>query len=119
MSEPTAAPQQKQQGKPQGERVPIRIKRLMLWSDKPTMMGIRIPQGTESKGEEQKHDLLAGIQGNDKTEIEHRPWMRVFRVTRWRRQTSTGPKGEIETWVPWGDPFHIPDVWAVSIPEEE
>jgi hypothetical protein len=108
-----------QQQRPAPDRTPIRIKRLMLWSDKPTMMGIRIPQGEASKGEEQRHDLLAGVQGNDKIEIEHRPWLRVFRIARFRKQTSTGPKGEIETWLPWGDPFHIPDTWAVSIPEEE
>jgi hypothetical protein len=108
-----------QQQRPAPDRTPIHIDRLMFWSDKPTMMGIRIPQGNESKGEEQRHDLLAGIQGSDKVEIEHRPWLRVFRVARFRRQTSTGPKGEIETWVPWGKPFHIPDIWAVSIPAEE
>ena len=102
-----------------GERVPIRIDRLMFHSDKPTMMGIRIPQGNESKGEEQRHDLLAGIHGQDKVEILHLPWMRVFRIARFRKQTSTGPKGEIETWAPWGKPFHVPDTWAVSIPAEE
>jgi len=102
-----------------GDRTPIRIERLMFRSDKPTMMGIRIPQGNESKSEEQRHDLLAGIHGQDKIEIEHRPWMRVFRVTRWRRQTSTGPNGEIESWTPWGKPFHVPDTWAVSVPADD
>lgn len=112
--------QQKPQQKPErGDRTPIRIKRLMFKSDKPTMMGIRIPQGSESKGEEMRHDLLAGIHGADKVEIEHRPWMRIFRVTRWRKQTSTGPHGEIESWVLWGDPFHVPESWAVSIPVDE
>lgn len=109
----------KPEPKRQGDRTPIRIKRLMLWSDKPTMMGIRIPQGPESRGEEQRHDLLAGIHGQDKIEIEHRPWLRVFRVTRYRKHTSTGPNGEIEKWTLFGDPFHIPENWAVSIPEEE
>lgn len=120
--EPTTPRETKPKAQPaervQPDRTPIRIKRLMLWSDKPTMMGVRIPQGPESRGEEQRHDLLAGIQGQDKVEILHLPWMRVFRVARWRRHTSTGPKGEIESWEPFGDPFHIPDTWAVSIPED-
>lgn len=104
---------------PKADRAPIRIDRLMFHSDKPTMMGIRIPQGPEGRGEEQRHDLLAGIHGQDKIEILHMPWMRVFRIARWRRHTSTGPKGEIETWVPFGKPFHVPDAWAVSIPSED
>lgn len=111
------APQPKP--KQQGERTPIRIERLMFHSDKPTMNGIRIPQGNESKGEELKHDLLAGIHGADKVEIEHRPWLRVFRITRSRKATSTGPNGEIESWVPWGRPFHVPDTWAVSVPMDD
>lgn len=114
-----AQPNQPKQKIERGDRVPIRIERLMFKSDKPTMMGIRIPQGNESKGEEQRHDLLAGIQGSEKIEIEHRPWLRIFRITRSRRQTSTGTRGEIETWVPWGKPFHVPDTWAVSIPAED
>jgi hypothetical protein len=105
--------------KPQGDRNPIRIERLMFHSDKPTMMGIRIPQGPESRGEEQRHDLLAGIHGQDRIDIDHRPWLRVFRITRWRRHTRTGPKGEIESWLPYGKPFHVPESWAVSVPADE
>lgn len=101
------------------DRTPIKIKRLMFRSDKPNMPGIRIPQGPESKSEEQRHDMLAGIHGQDKIEIDHRPWLRVFRIARYRKQTSTGPKGEIESWEPYGDPFHVPDTWAVSVPVEE
>lgn len=112
-----------EQAKPQkperNDRTPIRIDRLMFHSDKPTMMGIRIPQGAESRSEEQRHDLLAGVHGTDKIEIHHLPWMRVFRIARFRRQTSTGPNGEIERWEPWGKPFHVPDSWAVSIPADE
>mgnify|MGYP001585344153 CR=1 FL=1 len=111
--------QQPKQRQERGDRAPIRIERLMFHSDKPTMMGIRIPQGTESKGEEQRHDLLAGIHGGEKVEILHLPWMRVFRITRSKRTTSTGPNGEIESWVPWGKPFHVPDTWAVSVPAED
>lgn len=120
-NEPTAPQptQPKQQRTERSDRTPIKIDRLMFHSDKPTMMGIRIPQGNESKGEEQRHDLLAGIAGQDKIDIWHLPWMRVFRIARWRRTTSTGPKGEIESWVPWGKPFHVPDTWAVSIPSED
>jgi hypothetical protein len=109
-------PQQRQE---RIERKPMRITRLMFHSDKPTMMGIRIPQGDASKGEEQRHDLFAGVQGNDKIEIWHLPWPAVFEITRYRRQTSTGPNGEIEKWVPYGSPFHVPDTWAVSIPAAE
>lgn len=114
-------PQPKQPPQRQGtpDRTPIPIERLMFHSDKPTMMGIRIPQGNESKGEEQRHDLLAGVHGADKVEILHLPWMRVFRIARFRKQTSTGPKGEIEAWLPWGKPFHVPDTWAVSVPADE
>ena len=115
MSNETA--QQKQ--RPSGDRQPIKIDRLMFHCDKPTMMGIRIPQGNESKGEEQRHDILAGIHGQDKVMIWHLPWIRVFRVARFRRQTSTGPDGEIESWVPWGKPFHVHESWAVSIPTED
>lgn len=111
--------QPKQQRSERGDRAPIRIDRLMFWSDKPTMMGIRIPQGTESKGEEQRHDLLAGTHGGEKVEIDYRPWLRAFRIARFRRQTSTGPNGEIESWIPWGKPFFVPESWAVWIASEE
>lgn len=116
MSEQPTTAQQKQRPE-RGERVPIRIKRLMLHSDKPTMMGLRLPQG--DKGEEQRHDLLAGIQGQDKTEIEYRPWLRAFRIARYRRQTSTGPRGEVEAWIPFGSPFFLHESWAVWIPEDD
>ena len=102
------------------DRQPIRLDRLMFKSDKPTMNGIRIPAGEHGKGEEQKHDLLAGVHGTDKVELFHLPWMRVFRIAWFRKQTHTGKDGkEIEEWVPRGKPFHVPDDWAVSVPTEE
>lgn len=115
-NEPAQQPKQQRQ---QGDRTPIKIERLMFHSDKPTMMGVRIPQGPESKGEEQCHNLLAGVAGQDKIEIDYRPWLRAFRIARFRKQTSTGPTGEIEKWEPWGKPFCVPESWAVWIPSED
>lgn len=111
--------EQQQKPQRQADRTPIKIKRLMFHSDKPTMMGIRVPQGPESKSEEQRHDMLAGIHGQDKIEIDYRPWLRAFRIARFRKQTSTGPSGEIESWTQYGDPFFVSDTWAVWVPVED
>lgn len=118
-------PQQKPIAKPAtGEqprdRTPIPIEKLFFTA--PNVHGIKIPDGPEGKGERIKPNLTAGIDGDVKTEIEHRPWMRVFRVVKTKRVTRSGigkDAKEIVTWEPLGKPFHIPDTWAVSVPVEE
>lgn len=106
--------------KPAGDRMPIPIERLMFTS--PNVHGVKLPDGAEGKGERIKPNLIAGMDGDVKTEIEHRPWMRVFRVVRSKRVTRSGvgkDAKEVVTFEPMGKPFHIPDTWAVSIPAED
>lgn len=106
--------------KPAGERTPIPIERLMFTS--PNVHGVKLPDGQDGRGERIKPNLTAGMEGDVRTEIEHRPWMRVFRVTRSKRITRSGigkDAKEVVTWEPMGKAFHIPDNWAVSVPVEE
>lgn len=110
--------QQKSQPRPQGERTPIPIARLLITAVNPS--GVEVPHGPEGKSVTRRHTIQNGIEGDVKTEIDHRPWLRVFRVTRMKRTTRSGPNGkEIENWEPMGRPFHIPDSWAISEPVEE
>lgn len=117
--------QKPQQPRPQGDRTPVRIKRLIFKSDGPgSRIGIRLPHGHDGRGEDVAAGLLAGVAGDVTTEIEHRPWLRVFHVTRTKRSTRTdkdkaGNDIEVESWIPMGEPFHIPDTWAVSVPADE
>lgn len=102
------------------ERTPIQIDRLLLCKHG-TMDGIMIPDGTNGLAEKTAHTLNAGVHGDTKLEIEHLPWMRVFRVVRSRKSERSDPKGgkAIEEWAVMGKPFHIPDSWAVSVPAGE
>lgn len=91
------------------DRAPIAIERLIAQSDR----GIKVPHGN---GERYEHTLMAGTTGDVRTHIEHRPWMRVFRVVRAKRVTHTGGP---DTWEPLGRPFHISDQLVVSVPVED
>lgn len=114
----TAANEAKPQQRAQGERQPLRIERLTIVHMKPD--GIPMPDGYDGQGTRTRHTVKAGIEGDVKTEIDHRPWLRVFRVTRMRKVTSTGKDGkENVSWVPMGRPFHIPDHLAISVPAED
>jgi hypothetical protein len=102
------------------ERTPIRIDKLFFTA--PNVHGIKLPDGPQGGSERIVPNLTAGEHGTVRIEIEHRPWMRVFRVTRTQKVTRSGvgkDAKEIETWEPMGKPFHIPDTWAVSVPVEE
>jgi hypothetical protein len=106
--------------KPTAERTPIAIDQLHFTTANPA--GLKLPDGPEGKGEKVIARLFAGVYGDVKTEIEHRPWMRVFRVTRTKKVTRSGvgkDAKEIVEWVPLGKPFHIPDTCAVSVPTED
>lgn len=118
MTTPNEAPKP-QQPRPQAERTPIPIERLLITVMNPS--GVELPHGQDGKSVRRVHTVAAGIEGDISTEIEHRPWMRVFRVTKLRRLTRTDEKTkkEVDSWVPMGKPFHIPDSWAVSIPAED
>jgi hypothetical protein len=105
--------------KPQGERTPIAIHKLIITHSSPH--GVHMPDGPHGEGQRQDQYVLAGTLNDRRTTIEHLPWMRVFRIARERRITRSGENGgkEIEIWEPMGRPFHIPDTWAVSIPAED
>ena len=99
-------------------RTPIPIAKLLFTSANPH--GVKLPHGKDGGNEHIVPNLTAGEQGSVKIEIEHRPWMRVFRVTKLQKVSRTGPNDkEIVTWEPMGRPYHIPDTWAVSIPAED
>jgi hypothetical protein len=125
MSDNPQPKQNQQQQRPSPERTPIRIERLMFQSEgNGSSIGMRLPDGTEGKGEKITPHLEAGIRGSTKIDIEHRPWMRVFRVTKSRRVTRTekdrnGKDIEVESWIPMGPPYHVPDTWCVSVPADE
>jgi hypothetical protein len=109
---------QNPQQRPQSERTPIQIARLLITAVNPS--GVEVPHGPEGKSVKRAHTIQSGMEGDIKTEIDHRPWLRVFRVTKMKRTTRTGPSGkEIESYEPMGRPFHIPDSWAISEPVEE
>lgn len=109
--------QQKPTTKPPAERTPIPIDKLIFTN----IAGIKLPDGPEGKNERIMPNLTAGIHGEVKTEIEHRPWLRVFHVTKSKRVTRTGGKDgkEIVSWEPMGKAFRIPDTCAVSVPAED
>lgn len=95
------------QAKPQQpDRTPIAIERLIIHHENTS--GVKLPDGNEGKGMKPCHDLHAGEQGSIRIAIEHRPWLRVFHVTKERRVG--------DSWQPMGKPFRIPDSWAVSVP---
>lgn len=117
-------PNQQQKPAPQkqpAERTPIRIEKLVFSAANPN--GIKIPFGPDGKSEKIVPFLIAGVSGDgEKTEIEHLPWLRVFRVTKTKRVTRSGEgkdAKEIVSWVPMGPRFNIPETWAVSVPAED
>jgi hypothetical protein len=118
MTTPNEAPKP-QQPRPQTERSPIPIERLLITVMNPS--GVELPHGNDGKSVRRVHTVIAGTEGDIKTEIEHRPWMRVFRVTKLKRVSRTDEKAkkEVVEFVPMGRPFHIPDSWAVSVPTED
>lgn len=103
--------------KQQGDRTPIRIEKLLIAHA--NAHGVNLPDGIDGKSQRLNHTVKAGIEGDVKTDIEHRPWLRVFRVTKTKRVTRTEGKQEVESWVPMGRPFHLPDTWAVSVPGDD
>lgn len=101
-------------------RTPIRIAKLLFTSPNPH--GVKLPEGLDGANERIVPNLTAGVQGETKIEIEHLPWMRVFRITKTRKVSRSGEgknAPEVVTWEPMGRPFHVPDTWAVSIPVAE
>lgn len=101
-------------------RIPIPIERLLFTA--PNVHGIKLPHGIDGKSERILPNINAGMFGDERIEIEHRPWLRVFRVTKSKRVARSGigkDAKEIVTWEPMGKPFHIPDTWAVSVPADE
>lgn len=110
-------PQQPKQ-KPSADRTPIPIEKLLITVMNPS--GVELPHGSKGESVRRLHTVLAGMEGDIKTEIEHRPWTRVFRITRTRKVTRSGANGkEIVSFEPHGKPFHMPDTWAVSVPVDE
>lgn len=119
MTETMTPPKQPQQ-RSSPDRTPIPIERLLITVMNPS--GVELPHGQDGKSVRRVHTVVAGEEGGISTEIEHRPWMRVFRVTRLRKITRTDPKDpkkELTSWTPMGRPFHVPESWAVSIPLED
>lgn len=99
------------------DRVPIVIEKLIITHSNPH--GVKLPDGNAGQSEKMTHTVTAGDLGDVKVYIEHRPWMRVFRVTKQRRVVRTENEKEVTSWEPMGKPFHIPDTWAVSVPADE
>lgn len=111
-------PKPQQQQRPP-DRTPIPVDRLVFTSPNPN--GVRLPDGAEGKSAKFYPDLMAGDHGGVRVSIEHRPWMRVFRVAKARKVTRADDKTkkEVETWEPMGKPFTIPDSWAVAVTAED
>ncbi len=111
--------QKPQQQRPQGERTPIPIARLLITHVNPA--GVEVPSGPDGKSVRRVHNIVTGIEGDVRTEIDYRPWLRVFRVTKAKKVTRSGKdgKGEVVTWEPMGRAFFIPDSWAISEPLED
>jgi hypothetical protein len=119
MTETMTPPKTKTPERVPVERAPIQIERLQFTTANPH--GLSVPYGPDGKSEKIVPNLTAGESGDVRTEIEHRPWMRVFRVTRLKKVTRTDEKTkqEVVSWVPMGKPFHIPDIVAVSTPVDD
>lgn len=100
------------------DRTPIPVEKLIFISANPH--GLSVPFGPEGKSDKMLAYLVAGEHSDTKTEIEHRPWMRVFRVVKSKKVTRTGKDGkEVASWEPMGKAFHVPDACAVSVPADE
>lgn len=98
------------------ERTPIPIEKLLFSGANPH--GIKLPDGMEGRNERITPNLVAGIHGEVRIEIEWRPWLRSFYVVRSKRVGRSGAgkdAKEIVSWEPMGRQFRIPDDWAVAI----
>lgn len=104
--------------KQDGARQPIAIERLLVNHSNPH--GIKMPWGYDGKGEKILHTLIAGIEGDVKTEIDLLPWMQAFRVKRNRvvKRSGAGDK-EILTFEPMGKAFYVPMGACVWVPVGE
>lgn len=98
-------------------RTPIPLSKLIITHANPH--GVKVPKGYEGKSEEMRHSLLAGIEGDVKTEIDLLPWMHAYRITRTRRIMREEKGKNVEGWTPMGAPFFMPREWAIWIPVEE
>lgn len=117
MNDNASQQQKPQQPRTGGERTPIPIARLLITHTNPS--GVEIPHGPEGKSVRRVHTIAAGVESDVQTAIEHRPWERIFRITRARRVTRTEKGKEVEDWIPMGRPFRMPDTWAISEPMDE
>jgi hypothetical protein len=91
------------------DRQPIAVEKLLITHQNPH--GVKLPDGIEGKGERMQHTLLAGEQGDVKTEIDFLPWVRAFRV---KRSHRIG-----DAWKPMGKPFFIHETWVTWVPAGE
>lgn len=113
----TAADKTAPPAKPTPERQPIAIEKLLITHANPH--GVKLPHGYDGRGEKMLHTVLAGVEGDVKTEIELLPWMASFRIKRSRKVTRTGKDQEVVTWEPMGRPFFIHQTWACWVPAGE
>lgn len=110
-------PQQPKQ-RPSADRTPIPIEKLLITVMNPS--GVEIPSGPKGESVRRVHTIIAGLEGDTKTDIEHLPWLRVFRISRSKRVTRSGANGkESVSYEPLGKPFRMPDSWAISIAVDE
>ncbi len=111
---PQQSPPQQPKQKPSGDRTPIPIEKLLITVMNPS--GVEIPYGPKGESVKRVHTILAGMDGDVKTSIEHLPWLRRFRITRSKRVTRSGANGkEIVSFEPLGKPFRMPDTWAIDV----
>lgn len=94
-------------------RTPIRVDKLLIAHSNPN--GIRLPDGSEGKSDKMQHTVEAGEKSDIKTEIDFRPWLRMYRVAKSRKVTRTVGDKEVASWAPMGKPFFIPEAWAVCV----
>lgn len=95
----------------------IRVAKLLVVSPNPA--GVRVPVAGRNGGSDHfAHSIEAGINGNWKTEIEFRPWMRHHRVTRFEKTSRTQGKEEVIEWKPSGE-FFIHETLVVWSPVGE
>ena len=98
------------------ERTPIPVEKLLFVSANPH--GIKLPDGMDGRNERILPNLISGVQGSVKIEIDWRPWLRAYRVVKSNRVSRSGTgkdAKEIVTWERMGRPFVIPESLAVAI----
>lgn len=115
-----STPQQQTEQKPKatgGERVPIRVARLIVTHANPN--GVRLPiPGLRTGGREHMGNTLdAGPQGEDfRIEIDYRPWLHCFRILRFAKDKEQKSGGDI-AWKMTHE-FYMPREWAIWSPAE-